>query len=107
MSGGMDALIAARWPDRWARANDPRLRNRSKARNNLRKCFRAAVAHDAFKAANPDARCSNCEHANANPTPGLSGLFCLLDSDFEGYQGTNPDNVCARWSATLAASVQS
>jgi hypothetical protein len=97
-----DAAIAARWPGKWAHANDPKLRSRSKARNNLRKAYRAAVELDAFVAANPNANCGNCDNRLVNPTPGLTGLFCALGSDFHGYQRTDATRVCAKYRGAAA-----
>jgi hypothetical protein len=98
----VDAAIAERFPSEWARANDGSLRGRSKARNNLRKRYRYVVELEAFKAANPDARCGNCAHGDLNPSVGIKGLSCELDSDFHGYAMVDPANVCARWDASPA-----
>jgi hypothetical protein len=92
-----DAAIAARFPREWARANDPSLRNRSKARQQLRQRYRHQLALDALMLANPQARCSSCAHVRTDPSPGLKGTFCDLDSDFEGYARVAPDFVCTRW----------
>lgn len=95
-----DEAIEAAWPDRWAKANDPRP-NASKRRNNLRKHWRNHVALTDFKATHPDARCGNCSHMGRVPhrtAAHRDANFCELDSDFHGYQITSPDSVCTRWS---------
>lgn len=98
-----DAAIAARWPDAWARANDTSLPRRSKARQQLRMRYKHAVALEEFRAANPTARCGNCAHGDRDPTPGIRGLSCELDSDFHGYAMVHPDSVCTRWLCGTAA----
>jgi hypothetical protein len=99
-----DTQIAQFYPAEWARANDPRLSNRSKARNNLRRRYRLVQEHMAFVAANPEARCSGCAHSNLNPSS-IKGLVCDLNSDFHGYQMVSPDDVCTRFSPHAAAPV--
>lgn len=91
-----DAAIAKLWPAEWAIANDSNRRNRSNARRKLRKAFREYVKLQQFKRNNPNARCANCNHLIENPTVGLTGTYCLLDSDFHGYMTTEPEDVCAR-----------
>lgn len=94
-----DEAIAKAWPDRWAIANDPARRNRSKARNNLRRLWKHHVELEQFKSANPDARCANCEHRSVNQMVLSGTATCDLDSDFQGYQRVDDAAVCARWSA--------
>lgn len=94
----IDAAIAATWPARWAKANDPTRRNRSKARNNLRKAYAHKVEHDRFVASNPSAACANCAHKWQPPHTIV--LACQLDSDFHGYQTVSPIHVCTRWGAS-------
>lgn len=91
-----DQAVAERFPREWARANDPSLRNRSKARNNLRRRYRLAVEHEAFVAANPLATCAACANSTLNPGM-VKGLACDLDSDFHGYQMVDPAHVCTRF----------
>ena len=91
-----DAQIAASWPDRWARANDPSLRNRSKARNNLRKAFAYALRVDAIREANPDARCATCKHYEQMPHG--ERKHCSIERDFHGYLMTAPDSLCDKFS---------
>jgi hypothetical protein len=79
----VDHEIAAAWPDKWARANNPALRSRSKARNNLRKSWRGHKEWLAFKAANPTAACANCRYNTPMPNDGRS--TCDVGSDFHGY----------------------
>ena len=88
-----DAAIAAKWPERWAKANNPSLPYRSKARQQLRKRYAVALEHKAFVASNPEARCSSCDHGE----PYRDDLSCQLDSDFHGYQIVHPEYVCTRW----------
>lgn len=92
-----DEAIAIRFPLEWARANDPAKRGRSKARNNLRRRYRAIVELETFVSGNPSASCVSCVHSTSDPTPGIRGLTCDLDSDFHGYQMVRADHVCARW----------
>lgn len=99
----IDAAIAAAWPDRWARANNPALPNRSKARNNLRKRWREFVAHQEFVAANPTAACRNCAHCGAIPHSANARNFCELDSDYYGYSVIDDlGSVCTRWEGGAA-----
>ena len=98
-----DAAIAEHWPAQWAKANNPVLRNRSKARNNLRRQWRLAQEHQAFVAANPEAKCGNCAHCS---TQHYKKPYCELDSDFHGYQLVELQDVCTRWEA-LRAKAQS
>lgn len=89
-----DAEIARVWPDRWARANDPTLRGRSKARNNLRKQYRKWRAQIDFMEANPTASCLNCQHRRKMPVD--ARFYCDLDSDFHGYAVLTSNNPCVR-----------
>lgn len=91
-----DAAIADRWPERWAQANAPTRRNRSKARQQLRKRYAQTLAHEAFVEANPGARCASCDHCRRRALS--AGLMCLLDSDFYGDRIVNADDVCTRFS---------
>lgn len=91
----IDAQIAARLPKEWAKENDPTLRNRSKARNNLRKRYKALIALEDLKAKHPEADCSNC--VNASPWGPEQVMSCDLDSDFHGYRPITPEHVCYRW----------
>ena len=91
-----DAAIAIKLPAEWARANDPKLRNRSKARNNLRKRYSEILKYEQFVTANPDAKCIECEHCKPFPSD-AERLHCELDSDFYGYQQVAPDYVCTRF----------
>lgn len=94
----IDAAIAKLWPAAWARANDPRLRNRSKARQQIRKRYRDHVAYVEFRKSFPTAACKNC--ANRSEPHLMPGkLACDLDSDFHGYQLVDSENVCTRWRA--------
>ena len=95
-----DAKIAAMWPKQWARANDSSLRNRSKARQQIRQRFALANKHSAFVAANPEARCGNCEHQSF--THHTQKARCDLDSDFHGDQLVSLQDVCTRWRARAA-----
>jgi hypothetical protein len=90
-----DAAIAAKWPDAWAKANDPTLRNRSKARQQIRQRYRASLSFDAFKQANPSAQCGNC--TNYLPMPHDSRMMCAAESDFHGYAVAKPDGLCMKW----------
>lgn len=92
-----DLAIAAAWPGRWAKANDPSLPGRSKARQKLRQRYAQALKREAFIEANPHARCSSCAHSGGRQF--TDALVCELDSDFHGYSVTPPDYVCTRWSA--------
>lgn len=92
----LDAAIARRFPEEWRRANDPAKRNRSKARNNLRRRYRAAMEFDDFVLANPRAKCGNCANLLRNPGS-LTGTYCDLDSDFHGYMRASEDGLCVRW----------
>lgn len=95
-----DAAIAKLWPDRWAKANDPTKRNRSKARQQLRKAYANALAFDAFVAANPNARCGNCKHFEKVPHDSKGLWHCSIESDFHGYAITYDGNRCIKWKAT-------
>ena len=95
-----DAAIAIRFPSEWARANDTRLRNRSKARQQLRQRYRIALEMDALRAANPHAKCANC----SNRGSWNGKMICDLDSDFGGYAITDPASLCVRWKAEEMAS---
>lgn len=92
----LDAALAAAWPARWAKANDSRP-GASKRRNNLRKAWRAHLAFVAFKAANPEACCGNCD--SFKPMPHDSRMQCEAESDFYGYQIVTADGVCTKWGA--------
>jgi len=92
-----DAAIAAKWPDAWMKANDPARRNRSKARQQIRQRYAHAMAFEVFVAANPQARCANCDNAGSRHFE--TRPICELDSDFHGYQPVDPDHRCARWRA--------
>jgi hypothetical protein len=94
-----DAAIAAKWPEQWARANNPALRNRSKARQQIRQRYRLAQAFDAFKQANPDARCGNCGSFKPMPNDAKGAMHCEAESDFYGYQLANANGLCVKWSA--------
>ena len=90
-----DAQIAAAWPERWQRANDPNLGNRSKARQQLRKAWRLSQEFASFKTANPKANCGNCQYLAI--TPHTKKMHCELDSDFHGYQLVQDEtSVCTR-----------
>lgn len=95
-----DAAIAERWPDRWAKANDPAKRNRSKARQQIRKAYADALAYDAFVLANPTARCGNCEHFEKVPHDTKGQWHCSIESDFHGYAIAKADGICTKWKAT-------
>jgi hypothetical protein len=93
----LDAEIARVWPVEWRKANDPTRRNRSKARNNVRKRWLAMLELGAFRAANPDARCANCTHCKPYKSRDKNECHCELASDFYGYSLTKLDHVCTRW----------
>ncbi len=93
----VDAVIATLWPGDWARANDSRLTNRSKARNRLRKRYAEHLLMQEFKARHPNARCGSCAHFGRMPVS--QQRTCILDSDFDGYALTSADKVCRRWKA--------
>ena len=90
-----DAAIAAKWPDAWAKANDPSRRNRSKARQQIRQRYRLSLEFAAFKQANPDARCGNCD--SFGPMPHDSRMMCGAESDFHGYAIATADGLCMKW----------
>jgi hypothetical protein len=92
-----DAKIAALWPAQWAKANDPTLRRRSKARHNLRAAYDARLKFDAFKAAHPNARCGNCVSFKKMPDDSKSRSMCEFDSDFHGYTIATADGLCTHW----------
>ena len=92
-----DAAIAAKWPDAWARANDPTRRGRSKARQQLRQRYRASLEFDAFRQANPEAQCGNCSHFAPMPFDSKGQMHCSAKSDFHGYQIATADGVCRWW----------
>lgn len=92
--GYSDGDIARDWPDRWERANNPTLRGRSKARNNLRKAYRGWRAQIDFMRANPTASCLNCQHRKQMPLD--TRFHCELDSDFHGYAVLASNNPCVR-----------
>ena len=94
-----DGAIAEAWPERWRKANDARPWA-SKRRNNLRRAWKVYRAHQAFVAANPAARCGDCQHMKRVPyrtSADRDANYCELDSDFHGYQITDPASVCTRW----------
>lgn len=91
-----DAAIAAAWPVQWAKANDARP-GASKRRNKLRSHWNGHLALEAFKAANPEARCGNCN--SFKPMPHDSRMHCEAESDFYGYQITTADRLCMKWRA--------
>lgn len=75
-------------------ANSPGEKRRRKAKRE-----RERVAYqDAMAALPVEARCGNCKHRLNNPAT-LVGLYCDLDSDFQGYAKTATDAVCPRWNA--------
>ena len=92
-----DAAIAALWPEAWAKANNPALRNRSKARQQIRQRYKFHLEMDALQKAKPHARCGVCKHYE--PVPHSSGgkFHCSIESDFHGYQITTPDNLCLKF----------
>lgn len=94
-----DTQVAARFPAEWARANDPALPNRSKARQKLRQRYRIAIATDAWRTANPGAFCSNCAHCS-HPALRPEAFRCDLESDFHGDAIVRDPQTewCARWS---------
>jgi len=94
-----DAAIAAKWPEEWAKANDPTLRGRSKARGKLRKEYAYFLAIDALLARQPNACCATCD--NFEPVPHSSKMHCSAESDFYGYQIASPDGLCTKWRAQL------
>lgn len=91
-----DADIARDWPERWARANDPSLRGRSKARNNLRKAYRGWRALAEFMQANPTASCLTCKNRVKMPLD--DRYYCAEDSDFHGYSVLTSNNPCLNYS---------
>lgn len=75
-------------------ANSPGEKNRRRAKQ-----LRERLAYqDAIAALPAGSRCGNCAHRLKNPGC-LVGLYCDLDSDFEGYAKTNEYAVCPRWNA--------
>jgi hypothetical protein len=102
MTPETDAAIAARWPEKWAKANDATLRGRSKARQKLRQQYAYTLEFEAFVAANPNAKCGNCEHFGR--VPDSQKRCCDLDSDFYGYAITKADGACVRHKLTEAQS---
>ncbi len=93
----LDAEIAAKWPQEWAKANHSRP-GASKRRNNLRKRYRYVMELEAFVRENPTAKCANCRHMS---TVNYSKPYCELDSDFHGYQTVALDYVCVRWTHSI------
>lgn len=89
-----DAAIAELWPEAWARANDPNLRNRSKARQQIRQRYKFHLAMEAFQKAKPHARCGVCEHYEPVPHSSSGKFHCSLGSDFYGYSIAKPDGLC-------------
>jgi hypothetical protein len=92
----IDEQIAREWPQRWAKANEPRP-GASKRRNNLRKCWKYAQEIACFRAANPTARCETCRNWQPVPHSKKAERHCSVQSDFYGYQITKPDAVCTYW----------
>lgn len=88
----LDAAIAKNWPRRWAAANDPTKPNRSKARNNLRRQYRAAMTLSEWQANHPQATCGTCD--NCAEIPGSAGRHCDVESDFKGYVVTYAETAC-------------
>lgn len=97
-----DAAIATRWPERWAKANNPALRNRSKARQQIRKAYAFALEFDAFVAAHPNAKCGNCQHFEPIPHSNKGQFHCSIESDFYGYVIAKADGVCIKHKAVEA-----
>lgn len=98
----VDAKIAKAWPNRWAKANDPNLRGRSKARQQLRRAWRRKLEFEAFKAANPDMSCFNCQHREKNPTtmPEFD-WHCAMGQDGPWYSPITEDRPCTDWRKQL------
>ena len=92
-----DAAIAAKWPEAWAKANNPNLRNRSKARQQIRQRYRLSLEFAAFKQANPQAQCGNCKHFERMPHD--TRMHCSIESDFYGYQIAVAGGLCVKWKA--------
>lgn len=86
-----DALIAARWPEKWA------VTRTSKGRNNLRRRFKAAVRLDRLR--DKGARCADCKHFDAS-LKYYRKPICEMGSDFHGYQIAEPDGLCVDFDKT-------
>ena len=95
-AAALNERIAAEWPARWAKANAAR--NGSKARNSLRKEFRAHLKRDELRAAG--ASCATCRcFQRGKPYVGASfDGWCERDSDFHGYAVAKADGICTFWS---------
>lgn len=87
--------IKRHWPDRWAKANAAR--NASKRRSQLRKWWKQAKAFDAFKEANPDAKCANCRNFAPYPMDIKGRMICEAESDFHGYRIAISEGLCLKW----------
>lgn len=92
------AHIAALWPARWAKANDPALTKRGKARKRLRDAYIGMQQLAVFKAAHPTARCGNCAKFKRMPLDSKGRSHCEADSDFHGYTIADRNGICTRWS---------
>lgn len=92
-----DAAIAKRFPGEWRRANDPNYRNRSKARQKLRRRFKYELEREAFSEANPDAACIDCIHRY----DWNNRLTCSIENDFHGYQIVEAGHFCTHWEKKL------
>lgn len=90
----LDAMVAEQWPERLRKANAKR--HASKRRNTLRRMMQGKLLWDLFKAEHPEATCETCKHILHQPA-GLSGVYCALTSDWEGYVVTGLDKVCTSW----------
>jgi hypothetical protein len=96
-----DAAIAAKWPVEWAKANNPALRRRSKARQKLRQRFAYGKQIEALLSRNPTAACANCD--NFERVPNSDKMHCSAESDFYGYQIASPRGLCLKWRASGVA----
>lgn len=103
MTPEIDAKIAALWPDKWAKANDPRLARRAKARNHLRSAYAAHVKFADFKARHPNASCGNCVNFKRLPHDTKGRHMCEADSDFHGYTIVERNGLCTSWQGAPAA----
>lgn len=78
-----DSLVAAKYPEAWAKAD-------SRRRNKLRKRFREEHAMSMLRA--DGAQCRNCQH--------YAGFMCRAHSTtFGGTCNPAPDYLCLDWKA--------
>lgn len=86
-------LASKYFPDKWAVALKVTGKSGGKRRANLRKA--AVRRHLTIPIRERGGRCSNCAYLRRGIV-GLSGRYCDLDSDSDGYQKVNSDYCCHR-----------